>query len=570
MIEKIPRKIGSEFQRDAFTIGLVGILAWGLVVASDYILWDTAYFAHYVKDSARWDIIEHLCRDGGVPLSGVLIKLFTHASNPIAACKAVSVGLWVTSAILFSIFLQKAFGLERTDSTLAACVGVAVPFYDPLGELSLFPYTAAVFLFWLSWVLVVVVDWQITWSSGIRRLLVLGLLFVSFNLGSNLPYTFAILAGFLARKLFLLPRPWDARCILRLGLQYLDLAVCPVVFWVWKTNFTPTDGWYKSIKYNSPSFKPDKLLSGFANFQQSLMLEILEAFSSTERVLAGILVSGLVWWALRRSAAPRAGRSPAGYGLWVAFSVLLVLSAAFAYVAVGQLIAASGWNTRNAILINFPVALCVVTLSGAFQGIIFKRASWFQKAVCVFIIGISVVGCNISTLRYQGLWAKHTASLPKLRSLIAETGVNAVSLRDQLEVKGVIERYPAIVWTFLVADEREQPRVLVVDTQIYAADQVLISPAGSRVTKMPVLRFDAATMQQLIEFTSMDYALSEIPKVGTTLSCVVKERTPSIEGGVTGCRYLFLKYFRPRDLTSFLESLTTVSSFGSDGTIKSL
>lgn len=551
--------------RDTGWVGIVlaGLLAWGLVLLSDYLIWDTIHAAHCARDPAHWYIEARLYSDTGNPLSGIVTHWLAVFSAPELASKCLSVALWVASAVLFRSFLMRGFGLTKEDSTWIASVAVALPFYDLLGELCLFTYTLFAFLFWLAWVCFFSCRLEWSWRGIVLRLGTLTLFVLCFQLGSNLPYFYGILSVYMLRDALVKDqlfgfRPWLTR--LR---AHADFLIVPILYWSWKTKYGGPQGWYyKMIDYNAPKFELTQMLAGYASLLQMLRVELLDSLGTTWRVGVALLVAVFFWFVnWRRDSGHKEQCAPRMFLLGFGAAIFLILCAGFAYVTVAKGFSAYGWNTRNGILLNFPVALALGCLIAWLQSLLPKGYGSFQGIALSFILGLSVVSSNISILKLQGLWAKQISAVPKLKEVISESGAIAISLRDQLLSNSTMEKYPTLIWTYLLTEPGELPKTLIVDTQPMVADQLSVSPTGQQQATIPLLQFDPPTMQRLIELTSLDYALTGIPRTGRTVTCVLQDKSEDSDGWLTGWRYLRGKYFSPAEMPAFLKGLTRVLVF---------
>ena len=552
-------------RRDTGLVGIVlaGMMAWGLVLVSDYLIWDTIHAAHCARDPAHWYIEARLYKDTGNPLSGMMTHWLAIFSAPELASKWISVGLWLTSAVLFRSFLMRGFGVGKEDSAWVASLAVSLPFYDLLGELCLFTYTLFTFLFWLAWMCFFWCRSARSWRGVLLRLGTLALFVLCFQLGSNLPYFYGILTVYLLRDALIADELWVCRSWLIRLRAHADLLVVPILYWCWKTKYGGPQGWYyKMIDYNAPKFELKQMLDGYASLLQMLRMELLDSLGASWRIVAALLVAGLFWVFNRRRCSGNEERY-ATRPLLLGFggALFLILCSGFAYVTVAKGFSAYGWNTRNGILLNFPVALALGCLVAWFQALLPKGYISVQAIVLSFIIGLSVVSSNITILKLQGLWAKQLSAVPKLKEVISESGPMAISLRDQLLSNSTMEKYPTLIWTYLLTEAGEVPKTLVVDTQPMVADQLSVSPTGQQQMTIPLLQFDPPTMQRLIELTSLDYALTGIPRTGKTVTCVLQDKSEDTDGWLTGWRYLRAKYFSQAEMPVFLKGLTRLLVF---------
>ncbi len=506
----------------------------------------------------------------GRPLDGWFIRFFALASSPAAACKWLSVSFWVTSALLFYEFLRKEFNMTEADCMFSAGIAVSLPFFDLLGELALFMNAASVFLFWLAWFLVASSNGRKRGAVLAQRVAAILLLFISFNLNSHLPYFYAILACVLSSRLCKakMTNPWVRWY--KPVLAMLDLALLPIVFWLWKTFYTPTKGWYSKMNYNAIDLNVGRLLSGLSGVLSTLRVEALEAFSSPSQAIS-IFIAALVLLLFCQKMLPQSARSVETR--WYAFGILagccLVFSAVFAYLVVGKVVSPFGWNSRNGVLLNFPVALLIVMLVRYIQAAVFGNKAWVSVLLFSIVISANIVACNLSVLKFQSLWMQQVSAASKIRSFIKETNASAVNLRDYLETTSVMETYPPIIWTFLVSNLNSPPSTFVLETQSYFPKAASGSSSDGS-PGFPLIHFTPAQIQMLKEATSMDYALTSIPENGRTISCVIQNNLSESDMRKSGFRYLYLKYTNRAQHTTYIQDSTRVQLVNELGVWKTL
>ncbi len=547
---------------------VVGLLAHGLVLLTDHLIWD-GWWANADLGLPDAGILARQFQESGKPMEGWFLapfRLLASFEARVAAGKVVGVACWIGSFLAMHACLRRLARLDGRVATAIACLAAAAPVYEVLGDVSLAMYPACVLLFWCGWLLV-------AWSLDLRgpaalacRLTALALLFISFNVNSLLVMHYAVAATFAALRLGHLPWPEKRSRIVQAAIRWPDLLAVPLVFWIWKTVFTPTSGYYRD--YNKLALDVPKLVLGGAglvlDFLGPLVRDVLS--SPLWLLLAAAAAGATSWWLARRgSRRPDASTAVPGPGwLLVACGLALILAAALPYILVGQAIMSYGWWSRSCVLFPLPIAMTVVGLL-LVANRLFLRARPTAWIVGATAIGVLFVGdCWRNTLTMQAYGAKQAAIRRDLREIIAARSPAAIQLRDYFPIRGTNDFYPIAVWTFLGAPPDALPTTLVLETggsvpgRRSVGDEQTLGPDGTPVVVMGRLPITAAELQRLIETeTGMPYAMASIRREGPHVLIAVGPATPGNDDGPTiGWEYLRRRWLAPATLDAFVASLT--------------
>lgn len=536
-----------------------GLLAHGLVPLTDYILWDGWWYA---ADLARPDgpaTMARLFHEVGRPLDMWFYKpLQWLGGDPVAWAKWLGTAAWIASAVCIATVLRRLARLPESVGTAVAMLVVALPIFDLLGELALWMNTACVLLFWLAWVLVSRLPDLAGWRAIAARLSALALFFVSFDLNSNLVmfYAFAVAVAGL-RLPDIRPATLFAR-LPRLAIRHADFLALPVVFWLWKTIFTPTSGFY-ATGYNQPSLAPARLAAGYLGMANDFVLRgVVGFFSSPTWVVIALVAAVAAMMALRRFAASQALlRPPHGVGLrLIGWGVFLLLAAAFPYVAVGQGLATEGWLSRNCILCTLPVALIIVgTLLAANHWWLRGFPSAWMAGVVVFVV-IGAGGCIHNYLLYQALGAKCWSVREKLAQVIHDSSPAVIQLRDYCNVPHTIPYYPPVIWTFLASGTSAPPTSFVIETAMLAPDVFQDGQDGQPHRVIPVIPLRSTSVDEAITGTTLPYALEHVPRKGNQVLAMFQPGYAETPPAELGRRYLVLSWLDPAGLAEFVRGFT--------------
>jgi len=552
-------------QPDWRWILVAGILAHGLVPLSSFCVWDSWTWASDLVRPEGATVLSRLFRETGRPLDmAFYLPLRALRGNPVWWAKLLGMAAWIGSATCMTRVLRRAAGLRPAVAIATGVVAVTVPVFDLLGELALWMNTAAVLLFWLGWLMMTYLP-NVTGRAQLGlRVLALATLFVSFNLNSNLVMFYGVAAAMAGIRLAEWPWRQQFRLGARLAFRYADFLALPILFWTWKTIFTPTSGYYAS-GYNDPSLDPIRMLVGYAIALRHFVVGgLLDLFASHVWVgvsvgagaLTGYLLAHVPFRDKACSVSSASGITLVGWG------VLLLAAAAFPYVVVGQPLTNEGWWTRNCILCPLPVGmiacgLFLLTNARLAPG---RPRAWLAAAAVLATLGIG--GTTRNYLSYQALGAKQDAAHSILHSLVEQTGACAIQVRDHVSIPHTIDFYPPIVWTFITSGTGSRPRAFVFDGSVLAPDKVTTAPDGTTTRLPPLLALNSAMLDESIEETTLPYALEGIPRRGPQMIVALEpmgNASPAVELGLRDLIFSWIDPARRRSLVEGLIKAVTYS-----------
>lgn len=544
-------------------ICIAGLLAHGIVPLTDYVLWDGWWYAADLARPDRPTTMARLFHEVGRPIDmWFYAPLRWIGGNPVMLAKWLGTAAWIGSALCIAGVLERLAKLPRPLSTAIAALAAALPIFDLVGELALWMNTACVLLFWLAWTIVSWLPALAGWHAIVARFIALGLFFISFDLNSNLVMFYAVAVAIAGLRLPDLHLRTLLGRLPRAAGRHADFIALPVVFWLWKTWFTPTSGYYAS-GYNQPSLAPDRLMLGYAGVGLDFALRgLIELLASPPRLVVALVAAIAAAVALRRlpahamEATPPSGRL--GLRL-IGWGTFLLLAAAFPYIAVGQPLASEGWLSRNCILCPLPAAMIacgLLIVAGRLWLRQFPQA-WLTGVTALVALGVG--GCVDNYLAYQALGAKAWSIREGVGRAIRESHAAVVQLRDYSRVPRTIPYYPPIIWTFL-ASETAAPKTLVVETVTLAADASRPGPDGQPQRIIPRIPFTPDMVDETITDTTMPYALERVPRFGPQILVTVEPGYQGVRPVDLGWRYLCLRWLDPARCAEFIRGFTTIET----------
>lgn len=556
--------VTSRIQRLRCTDALVGavivfagLAAHGLLPFTDYLLWDGWWYAADIVRGEGAPTMTRLFREVGRPMDmAFYLPMRLFGGDPLVWAKWLGMIAWIASGPCIAFVLRRGGGLAPSTATAIAILSVTLPVFDLLGELALWMNTACVFLFWGAWALVVGLASTNSWLRYPIRLGAIVLFFVSFNLNSNLVMFYAVAAMLFGLRSSRVPLPDLPLRVWRLAASKPDFLLLPILFWLWKTVFTPTSGYYAQ-GYNQPSLEPTRFLSGYAamavHFIGAGFLELLASaswagFSVAVAIAAGFMFSKHSANGLDTDDIPKARIA------W--WGVVLLGAAAFPYLAVGQNLASEGWLSRNAILCNVPLAMIIVGGLGAFNVKVVSSLPWLWAAGVVLVAVLGIGNCHRNYFALQAFGVKERSVQRKLRAAIDEYDACVVQLRDYYFLPGTIAYYPPSIWTFLASGTASAPKTFVIDTRVITPDQISKSAQGHNEIVMPQLTPSVRDIDQAITATTMPYAMQGIRRAGPQILFAVLPGSLGNESVQLGKRYLAVKWLDPRKGEEFEQQMT--------------
>ena len=538
-----------------------GLLAHGMLLITDHVIWDGWWFnvALGLDDST---LLVRQITEAGRPLDLLFLapfRLFPDFASRMVAAKVAGVACWITASVLMMVFLRGCAGFSTGVATIVAILAATAPVPELLGELSMWMYTACVTLFWAGWALITSAHRTAGAARVSARIAALTAFFLSFNLNSQLVMFYGVAAMAATAPSFGSLRGTAIRSC-AMARRHVDLLALPVVFWLWKSWATPATGFYQD--YNKPSFDPATIAAGYTRIVLDFVVAgISGLFSSPSAVLVALTIGAALPWLVSRGLAGPCrsifdeADEPAP--LWMAtWGFLLLWAASFPYVAVGKTLASTGFDSRNTILCPLPIALLVTGLSmlASRRLLPHRRLAWAIAAVMFVVLFVANCGRNYATLQAYG--AKQLSVRGHLHAVQAETPACVVQLRDYYQIPQTIFYYPASIWTFIGGTADALPETFVFQTNPFLPDQQQVDEQGNVGLVIPQAHVTTSILEQMIEETTMPYALAGIPRTGRHVLLLVTPGRNGDAGVPLGLNYLWYKWFQPDGLHDFVKGMT--------------
>lgn len=546
----------------------LGILTHGILVLTDYQLWDAWWIWRGTTIEQEFPKLVAFNAEWARPLDLWLYwmpfaKIFGWTMTGIVAAKVFGVISWVGAGPMMYLWMRRGLNIDYIACFCISSLAICLPLFDVLGDITFAMYSCSVFLFWTAWALFVLHGTPATLRNTMRlltRIMCLMLFFLSFNLNSLLFFYYSIFI-----ILFLFQSPLNFSSI-RTTAQfvvknYLDFVLLPLIYFVVKTLLFPQFGHYAN--YNKPSLDTQRMFNGIVTFVEFLRDEIAFALSSSLGVglsFVTVLVIFLIfnrkkkweksWSMLNISEDSR-----------LLISGFLILAAAwFPYASVGQDFSAGGYSSRNTILMGLPLAMIIIAVVRLLINILCRPQNHFVSIIFGFIISLSAVSTIRGYLGLQGFGVKQESIVRTLEQLQLEENPTVIQLRDYYFLPHTINFYPPSIWTFLLARSKPTPSTFVFDTRPYISDKAFMSLDGMTQVRITGLDLDSHILEQLKDETTMPAFLSEIPKGGKQFLVVVTSGKYGMNPQLIGFQYIVQKFIGSPNLDYLINNVTMVQT----------
>jgi len=390
------------------------------------VYWDgwLIYGLHVNRNSAQ---LFAMFSDAGIPWIAYLHRMMWWAGDIVLASKVTAFSAILLSTLMLYSICRRTRAFSANESLFLAAIFCSYTAYQMYFELITLPYIVCYALFLTATRLALVTP-SISTLRLASRALSLALFFLSFLAASFLVMYGAFFLVLVVHHRLAWLRKSVLSSLIRL-LHYADYLLLPVVYWYIKTNIWTASGLYTG--YNQIKIDIDKWPLEFHHFATAAIQKQFEralwlndgnpvwlvAFGSCLLLVGYVCVRRL---SITRDIPAQRSTLPVLFAL-ACFCAMLLGAAVFPYIVVDKIPASTGWSTRNALLINLPVAVGI-TLLGRFVGTVLPRkfARFGQATVATLLVSAFVVSTWSIYLNWQLRWIKDSSTVVNLRALPRE------------------------------------------------------------------------------------------------------------------------------------------------------
>ena len=520
------------------TIGIVGVLAHGLLLISDTRIWDGWLIENWIREG-HWDYLRRFFSEVGMPIHFFIHRPFGIWPNPNLAYKVFSFCCIVSSGLLTFQVLKASRFVGTNEALLTAVIAMTFPGIQTAGEGSVFPYLFCYTLFLLG-------SWIALRAEGMplgkhipARIAACVFFFISFDTNSLLVYYLGfflllVLSEQRRRGRSWFQIPWDFLW------KRADYFVLPFVFWEWKQRFTPRHGFYSD--YNTPHFSGAGCLSGFKR-----LIEVVIVPPFVEPVIAVFVVVTIVlvlaWF--RPVPAGRLLSSQTNTFALGLFGILLLVFGAFPYIAVRQRFVSHGWGTNYSLLIPLPLALLTLTAVRFLFRNPKLRASTLLLPLFVTLIAGFVLQWVQNYVAWQAMGVKERSVFYHLLKIPGARNYSVLEIRNEFIIPKTLNWYPPSVWTYQFASAFGDAKRLVFE-----------KPQGNPAPHPQP--YTPSEIKEMIVATTVPYALEEIDPQGQQAILTIRQGPLQQTPVQLALHYWLYRFVQPSKLENFLNQITQI------------
>ena len=555
----------NSWKIQAICITIAGLLAHGLLLLTDYQVWDSFILGFFAQDSQNWKHLEHWCRDYGRPFDILFYLPYYGNEHLVFWSKAFGLSLWVGTFLLINSTLSPLLCIPRLHAFLIALVGVTLPFYEYVGEFVFNIYTIPYFLFWVG------VYFYLRTNTArfpyflIFRIGALAFFWFSFAFNALILFYLSIILV----QLFLKSKV-DGKFFLKsLGrklLRNLDFLLIPFVFWMHKSIFCPLQGYPAQTGYNTIQKNISIYLTGtFASMEgiSQRLLSIFDSFDVFFYLATITLFFSIIAISFRLTPnSPPANRKMIFQNILL--GIFLLGAILFPYIAVGKPYGAFGYESRIGIGMNMPIAMILV-MFGFFLQSVFEKWNRVRLVFIAACCGFGILESNRNYLRLSGYYAKQQSIVAKIQDAVESApGTSVVHMREYFQMPKTTQWVPAVAWTYMATDADSLPNFLVVDTRNFIHDRQPATGTLSLISSYPQLEFKPEDIEHFCWLSSIPYTLENIARQGKTLNLAALEGSWGGDAEEIGKEYLMNRFFSFEKMPQFMQQITMVVSLEND------
>lgn len=551
------------FWKQALCIAICGLMAHGLLLFTDYQVWDSWINGFFTRNPKYWNHLQDLSSQYGRPMDLVFFLPFYGSENYVFLSKLVSFLTWIGSFVAILFVFPKISGIEQELCFFSALAAVAMPFYEYIGEYVFLIYVLPFFLFWIGWLFIVFGKNKGIYFIIVSRLLGFSFIFFSFSFNALLVFHLGVLFIFLLNITnFLKER--SIRLLLVASIKYIDLAFLPFLFWIHKSIFTPMHGYAAKTDYNTIKTGISNYIAGYSQNISEVLNRFASILDSPTSLTAFAILAFIFLITLKKVSYvnPIATHSPRGSVSLVIIGVFLTILSAFPYIAVGKFYEGFGYNSRLGIFYCITISFVLVGAIFCVQTFLTSKRNLLAYALVACLCSYGIVESNRNYLRLSGYSAKQFSIANKIRNYISKnTGISVVHLREYYQFPKTTQWVPAVAWTYMVSTGPSLPEILVVDTRNFLPDAKTPPGKSDLQSVFPLLEFSKQDVEHFCWITSIPDTLKNVLRTGKTINMAALESGMGINGETIGLDYILKRVFEPSSIQEFFQRLTKVIVF---------
>lgn len=545
-----------------FLIFAVGSFAHWPALISDSLMWDDWIILSWITQK-RLDWAFHFFNNYGVTpyilIYFPFISFINNSTFSILVSKILSfVGVIINAVLIMLISRRVAHG-NLLFATLAGIAAVCFPALSGEGfHFSMLIYVFFIPIFLVGIFLFILVSSSLT-SRVFVRVIGLSTLFLSFSLNSLLVMFYALIPAVFYASLE--GKTQNLRELLLnlkvFVIRHLDFLVLPLVFWGIKEIYMPRLGMY--ARYNKIHFDWLGILRSYEQLIPNISQTIFLVPLSIQLIP---WIAGAIFIIVACRGKPVLNyigndNNTTNYNFIILFGLgfLALCGAALPYYLVGRrAFQAFGFMSRDSILFPLPVGwimaafFCLLLSS---QSLLKTSKTWnltlLRQRLALGAFAAIIVSQSLSNWRNHIDWQAHYAYYRSVIEKISQdklvSQASVIQIIDQLPGDRTLltYKYPTAIWTKIIASAYQKTTRLAIPF-----------PPENK------LFFTQTELKKYAQGTECDFLFQDInlkgPQIQITIEPAIDIRSP-IRLALT---YWKIRFFSPRDMGKFLDSLTRV------------
>lgn len=519
--------------RDIALILVVGMAThWFMIVISGY-WWDDSIFQY-----KNYYDLSRMYIESGNMFGSALAFIMINIRN---AYNIWTFALTILNSILIYFFLRNSLFVKRDDSIWIALIFTTVPINDARIVYACFPYMLCYVFFSVALYLVTVwkrMGGMLAW--GIRVISWM-FLFVSYTIASFLVFTGIIILWIYYYEFSVNYNKTDGNIwwwLIRCIVKNIDYVIVPIVYWIIKITYYPTQGFCAAVGYNSVSFAKMWLaLKSFPLTITDILISIYRNYflginEYVIFVLYGALI--LTWWVKTKKCITKTSicNNNDVYSIVIILvGVITTMAGIFPYSVVkGQRISINGIEGRDSLLLGLGFAM----LAYGTLNLITKE--WVKRICLVFVVVLGMFHFNKWYVTYQETWY------------------------ESLEFKNAINTETDIIEgsTFLVVTNRDTP---CESSRFYCYNICAYEILGDQTRFFGTIK-DLMSIDELLNYSGTDrlygYGMDEYDYNDMAIDGILFMENPVWRNGDI-YRLKALEIFKPDEFDEEIKKITKYS-----------
>jgi hypothetical protein len=539
----------------------LAILCHGLLLTTDYKIWDGWLVENWQKNTL-FDVMWRHYSEVGVQHHYFVHRIFGISNHSVWLYKFFSLLCYYGISCGFLLLTTRTQLLKLNEALMGAFLILTFPGMLTMGEAAVFPYVLGLFCFFAAAVCAVESEFRQGAAFWALHGLAVLLFLLSFTYYALLVYYLAFIFIYLwfLKEKYAVDSLNQAFRVLLVRCIYFTL---PVAFWMFKTRFMDSFGFYST--YNRPEFVTEKFFAGYRSLLTGTAAHHLTnpCFS-----LYALIALGVLGWvsAGRFHASSWSTSSRNRLLILCGAGVFLLLLGGLPFILVGRTFEPFGYSTNYSLLVPIAIGLIFSSLiSFIYSFPIFKKFGWLAQIPFYWILLASLGIWNRNYLHWQALGAKEASVASKLRADPTTRNYALFLQRDEFRIP-LTNVYPTAITSTALQSVFGERRQLALEIQLPSAENAPggAASAGEMPRVFSIQPLGSAMLDRIAQETTLPYFFSQIDHAGPQALLVIRPGKGASNPRQIGWEYLGHKLWSGisgEGMKRFLEGLTEVQVY---------